>query len=260
MGLGSQMIAWDEEFCGLLAAAGHYVIRYDNRDAGLSTHLDDAGVSDLVAAFAGNPDPAYLLGDLADDAAGLLEALGLPAAHVVGASMGGMIAQEVAIRHPSRVLSLVSIMSRTGAKGVGEPTQAALGALMSPPPSGRDEAIQRALSVWSIIGSPGYPMNVDRITTLAQRAYDRDHNPAGANRQLVAIVASPDRTAALRELDVPTLVIHGEDDPLIQVSGGTATADAVPGAKLLLFPGMGHDLPRDLWPDFVAAITELTTR
>jgi len=158
------------------------------------------------------------------------------------------------------VLSLVSIMSRTGARGAGDPTPEARARLVAAGPANRDEAIQRALETWTVIGSPGYPMDVDRISRLAARAYDRDHDNEGAGRQLVAIIASPDRTPALRALDVPTLVIHGEADPLIQVSGGIATADAIPGAKLLLFPGMGHDLPRPLWPELVSAISDLTSR
>ncbi|MFC7648792.1 alpha/beta fold hydrolase [Streptosporangium lutulentum] len=199
----------------------------------------------------------YLLDDMADDTAGLLDALGWESAHVVGASMGGMIAQLLAVRHPHRVRSLTSIMS-TPSPGAARPTEAAMAALMAPPASDREGAIQRALATWKVIGSPGYPINHERITRLAGLSYDRCFDPAGSTRQLAAIMASADRAPMLKELTVPALVLHGEDDQLVPLSGGIATAEAIPGAKLITFPGMGHDLPRPLWPEFVGAIGELT--
>jgi pimeloyl-ACP methyl ester carboxylesterase len=251
MGLGAQLIQWDEELCRLLAEQGHHVVRFDNRDAGLSTHFHDAGVP-----ARGEPAP-YLLDDMADDAAGLMDALGWSAAHVVGASMGGMIAQTLAIRHPERVLSLTSIMSTPG-PGVAPPTEAAMGALLSRPPSDRDAVMDQAVVTWTVIGSPGYELDRELIRVRAGLAYDRCFDPAGTGRQLAAINASGDRTEALATVRVPALVLHGEEDPLIPVVGGRATAAAIPGARLVTYPGMGHDLPRALWPDIVAEITKLT--
>ncbi|MFC4586239.1 alpha/beta fold hydrolase [Sphaerisporangium corydalis] len=260
MGLGSQMIHWDEEFCELLAAQGHHVVRFDNRDVGLSTHLHAAGVPDLGAALGGGAiTPPYLLADMADDAAGLMDALGWDSAHVLGASMGGMIAQSFAIGHPGRTRSLTSIMSTPG-REVGPPTEAAMGALLTGSAPDRDAVVRRSVEVWKVIGSPGYPLDEERIARVAGLSFDRAYDPAGFGRQLAAILASGDRTAALGGLSVPTLVIHGEADPLVQLAGGVATADAIPGAKLLTFPGMAHDLPRPLWPEIVAAVTDLTER
>ncbi|MEV0589021.1 alpha/beta hydrolase [Nonomuraea sp. NPDC050310] len=257
MGLGAQMILWDDEFCALLADRGHHVVRYDNRDVGLSTHLHEAGPPDLAAALSGAPfQPAYLLSDLADDAAALMDALGWPAAHVAGASMGGMIAQELALSHPSRVLSLTSIMSTPGK--AGPPTPEASAALLSPPARTREEAIAGALTAWKVLGSPGFGLDAERIARRAGLSFDRGHDPAGVSRQLAAILASGDRTERLAKLDVPTLVLHGEQDPLIQLAGGQATAEAIPGARLVTFPGMGHDLPRPLWERIVTEITRLT--
>jgi pimeloyl-ACP methyl ester carboxylesterase len=253
MGLGSQMIHWDEAFCEALAEGGHHVLRFDNRDVGESTHFHDAG----IPALGGNGQVPYLLEDMADDAAGLLDTLGWESAHVVGASMGGMIAQLLAIRHPHKVRSLISIMS-TPSSEAARPTEAAMGALMAPPSSDRESAIQRALATWEVIGSPGYPLDRERITRLAGLSYDRCFDPAGSTRQLAAIMASSDRAPMLKELTVRALVLHGEEDQLVPVSGGIATAEAISGARLVTFPGMGHDLPRPLWPEIVAAIGELT--
>ncbi|MEU8269863.1 alpha/beta hydrolase [Sphaerisporangium sp. NPDC049002] len=260
MGLGSQMIHWDEEFCELLAERGHHVVRFDNRDAGLSTHFHEADMPYLGAASDGGaPAVPYLLGDMADDAAGLLDALGWASAHVLGVSMGGMIAQAFAIAHPARTRSLTSIMSTPGPQ-IGGPTEQAMAALLSRSAPEREAVVRRAVEVWKVIGSPGFPMDEEGITRVAGQSFDRCYDPAGFGRQLAAIMASGDRTAALRELSVPALVIHGEADPLIQLPGGVATADAIPGAKLLTFPGMAHDLPRPLWPDIATAVTELTER
>ncbi|MGR6924405.1 alpha/beta fold hydrolase [[Actinomadura] parvosata] len=251
MGLGAQLIQWDEGLCELLAEQGHHVVRFDNRDVGLSTHFHDHGVPE-----AGTPAP-YTLNDLADDTVALMDVLGWTAAHLVGASMGGMVAQTLAIRHPKRVLTLTSIMSTTG-PSVAPPTEAAMAVMAGQLPEDRDTAAEQAVTTWSVIGSPGYELDRDRIRQLAGQAYDRSFDPAGVARQMAAIVASGDRTEALAHVRVPTLVLHGEDDPLIPVVGGQATAAAIPGARLVTYPGMGHDLPRELWPEFVAEITKLT--
>jgi len=261
MGLATQMLGWPDEFCELLASRGHYVIRYDNRDVGLSTHFHDVEPPDLMALFTGDaPAPPYTLSDMAGDAAGLLDHLGLDSAHVVGASMGGMIAQALAIEHPERVRSLTSIMSTTGDRAVGAATQEAMGALMLPPVQTREQAQDRIVSAFRVIGSPGYPLDEAALRERAGMAYDRGYDPAGVSRQLAAIVTTADRTERLRGLKVPTLVIHGADDPLVQVSGGRATAEAVPGSELDVIEGMGHDLPRDLWPRIVDRITALVER
>jgi pimeloyl-ACP methyl ester carboxylesterase len=252
MGLGAQLIHWDDDFCELLAEQGHHVVRFDNRDTGLSTHLHDLGVPEVGASS------PYLLDDMADDSAALMDVLGWPAAHVVGASMGGMIAQALAIRHPERVLTLTSIMS-TPSPAAAPPTEAATAVLFAKPPTGRDEVIAQALRTWAVIGSPGFEMDGERIGRLAGLAFDRSHDPAGTARQLAAILASGDRAPLLTELNVPALVIHGEADQLVPLSGGQATASAIPGARLVTYPGMGHDLPRPLWPQITTEITKHTT-
>jgi pimeloyl-ACP methyl ester carboxylesterase len=244
MGLGAQMILWDDEFCEMLAARGFYVVRYDNRDVGLSTKFDSAGEPNLAAAMGGDTSAAaYTLSDMADDGIALLDALGIAKAHITGASMGGMIVQAMAIRHPDRVLSMCSIMSTTGNPQVGQPKPEAMAMLMTPPPTTRDEAIEAGVRATRTIGSSGFPFDEAKAREFAARAYDRMNYPVGTTRQLVAILASGDRTEALRKLSVPTLVVHGEADPLVTPSGGKATADAIPGAKLVTIPGMGHDIP-----------------
>lgn len=255
MGLGGQMILWEEPFCEGLAERGFFVIRFDNRDVGLSTKFEDAPVPDIQKALAGEPIEApYTLWDMAADAVGLLDALGIERAHVVGMSMGGMIVQCMAIRSPERLRSMTSIMSTTGAPDVGQPTPEALEALLAPPPASREAAIEQGVRTWQVIGSPAYPREESELRAMVARAYDRSFYPAGTARQLAAILATGDRTPALRAVRVPTLVIHGEEDALVPVSGGRATAEAVPGAKLITFPGMGHDLPRPLWPQILDAI------
>jgi pimeloyl-ACP methyl ester carboxylesterase len=255
MGLGAQLIHWDPEFCELLASRGFFVVRFDNRDVGRSSRMKNAPVPELAAAFAGDVSAAtYTLDDMADDAVGLLDALEIDTAHVFGASMGGMIAQTVASRHPERVLSLASMMSTTGDRSVGQPTQAALAVLLAPSPPDRDSYIEFHVNAFKAIGSPDL-IDEEFLRRRAEATYDRSHYPDGVARQLLAVIASGDRTEALRAVNVPTLIIHGSADPLIQVSGGEATARAVPGAELLVIEGMGHDLPRQFWKQIVDALT-----
>ena len=252
MGFTAQMTAWDEAFCELIADDGFYVIRFDNRDVGLSSRIE--GEPDMAALVTGDTSSApYSLDDMADDAAGLLDALGIDRAHIVGASMGGMIAQLVAVRHPERTLSLCSIMSTTGDLGVGQPTPEALAALLAPPATSREEAVERGVAVGRIIGSKVHFDEV-KAAMRAGAAFDRAFDPKGVQRQLAAIMSQTDLTPALADVSVPTLVIHGAGDPLVTVSGGQATAKAVPGAELRVFDEMAHDLPEPLWPDVVAAI------
>jgi pimeloyl-ACP methyl ester carboxylesterase len=242
MGLGSQMIFWPDELCEALAAAGNFVIRFDNRDAGRSTVLD-LSPPDFRRVASGDAEAPYLLQHMADDAIGLLDHLGIERAHVVGASMGGMVAQRVAIDHPERVISLASIMSTTGDPEVGRPTPQAMEVLMTAPPTDRDGYIEGTVKARGVIGSK--PADEARTRDLAQRAFDRGYHPDGTARQLAAIAASPDRTSDLRRVVAPTVVIHGSDDGLITLSGGEATAAAIPGSELVVIDGMGHDMP--LW-------------
>ena len=261
MGLATQMLGWHEEFCSALVACGLHVVRFDNRDVGLSTHMHDARAPDVMAALSGDSSSAsYTLSDMAGDSVGLLDALELDAAHIVGASMGGMIAQTIAIEHPNRVRSLTSIMSTTGDQTVGQATQEALGALLAAPATTRQEAVERTVSIFRVIGSPGFELDEADLRERAGLSYDRADDPLGVARQLLAIIASGDRTASLRSVNVPTLVLHGADDPLVNVSGGRATADAIPGAELVIFDGMGHDLPRPLWPEITARIDGVVQR
>src|SRR5829696_2455020 len=265
MGLGAQMVSWDEELCGLLADRGFFVIRFDNRDVGLSTKISSADDLDVAAAIgaalAGQPvEASYLLRDMADDAFGLLDHLGIERAHVVGASMGGMIAQTMAITRPERVATLTSIMSTTGRRDVGNATPEALAVLLSRPPSDREEYVTNAIATSRLLHGPVLPFDEARAAARAGASYDRCFHPAGVGRQLVAILASGDRTSSLSEVRVPTLVIHGDADPLVHHSGGTATAEAVPGAQLLMVEGMGHDLPVETWGEIVDAIVGHTAK
>jgi pimeloyl-ACP methyl ester carboxylesterase len=248
MGLGAQLIDWPPDFVELLAGQGFRVVLFDNRDSGLSTVLDHLGTP-------GPRGAPYLLADLAADAAGLLRALGVPRAHVVGVSMGGMIAQQLTVDHPDLVASLCSIMSTTGDPAVGRPTAEAAALLTGPPAASREEAVAAGVAGFRVTGSPAYPVDEADLRMRAAARYDRGFHPSGTRRQFAAILASPDRTAALRHVRVPTVVIHGTADPLITPSGGRATAAAVPGAHLLEIPGMGHDLPVEVWPDIIDAIT-----
>ena len=256
MGLGVQMTLWDPAFCQAIADAGYYVIRFDNRDIGLSTWFDDAGTIELADLLGGTAVAPYSLADMAADAAGLLDALGFQSAHIVGASMGGMIAQTFAIEFPEKTRTLTSIMSTTGDGAVGQPSPDALGALLGPVPTSRDEAIERSVQTSKVIGSPGYPYAEADLRAYAGAEFDRSFHPAGMSRQLAAVVTQPDRTAALSTLNVPTLVVHGADDPLVDPSGGRATANAVPGAQLKIVPGMGHDIPPALYGEIVASLVE----
>ncbi len=261
MGLATQMIAWDEGFCGLLAERGFRVVRFDNRDIGRSTKIESAGVSRRADMILGRRSSApYLLRDMAADTAGLMDHLGIDSAHVVGASMGGMIAQTMAIEHPGRVRSMVSIMSTTGSRWTGMPSRRAMAVLLGRPPRGRDAAVERAVKVFQVIGSPGFPFEEERVREIAGRAYDRGHSAAGVVRQLHAITASGDRTRALRGVRAPTAVIHGNRDPLVRPAGGRATARAIPGARLKMIDGMAHDLPRQLWPVFAEEIAANAAR
>ncbi|MFF5075827.1 alpha/beta hydrolase [Actinoplanes sp. NPDC000266] len=261
MGFGAQMIAWHEDLCRMLADRGRYVIRYDNRDCGLSTKWDDHPV-DLTAFISAVSSgdiaiaPPYTLSDMAGDGLGLLTALGVDRAHVVGASMGGMIAQRMAIEHPSRIRTLTSMMSSTGEPGVGQSTPEAQKVLFTPKPADREgyvAAADREL-VWA---SRRYG-DAATLRELAAASYDRSYYPAGIARQLAAMILDGSRAAELAKSQVPTLVIHGLDDTLIDPSGGRRTAELIPGAKLMLVPDMGHDRPRPLWGDLVTAITDWT--
>lgn len=261
IGFAQQLLAWDVGFCRQLADRGFYVIRFDNRDVGLSTKMTSLGRPSIPAIFGGDPSTVtYGIEDMAEDAAGLISALGVGSAHVVGVSMGGMIAQALAIRHPDRVKSLVSIMSTTGDPSVGQQTPAAFAALAQRPPTEREEYIEHGLRVWQVLRSPGFPHDDARTRALVAAAYDRSFFPEGAVRQFAAILTQRDRTKALRDLKVPVAVIHGADDPLIDKSGGEATASAVPGATLTIVPGMGHDLPVAMWTKIIEAIVETASR
>jgi pimeloyl-ACP methyl ester carboxylesterase len=254
MGLGSQMIHWPDDFCAALAARGYQVVRFDNRDMGESTWFDGGDTPGVRAAIGGGDVAVpYLLADMADDAVGLLDHLGTDRAHVLGVSMGGMIAQTIAIRHPARVASLTSVMSTTGDPDVGTPTSEAMSALMAPPAVTREayqDAVVHHAHVW---GSPGL-FDAERLRETAARAWDRGYNPAGTARQVLAILSSGSRSTELAGLSVPTLVIHGTADTLVQPSGGERTAEVIPDAKLLVIDGMGHDVPPPLWPQLVDAI------
>lgn len=255
-GLGSQMISWDEGFCEMLAARGFRVIRFDNRDIGLSTFFDASGPADIAAAVAGDPRPVYRLDDMAADAVGLLDALGIPAAHVVGASMGGFIAQLVALDHPEHVLSLTSIMSGPNGAQQVMPTPEAIDVLLLPAQPTRELRIEHAVRVRRALRGPLDPFDVEYETARAARAIDRSYHPAGFARQLVAILAALGRAERLSTLRAPTLVVRGLADVLIPAENGRIVAAAVPGARLVEIAGMGHELPRSVWPRVADAIAE----
>jgi pimeloyl-ACP methyl ester carboxylesterase len=257
MGLASQMILWDDEFCEQLAARGFWVIRFDNRDIGRSTIMRGARTPKRWQLLTHSArGAAYSLDEMAADGVGLLDHLEIGAAHVVGVSMGGMIAQLIAINHPDRVLSLVSIMSSTGNRHVGRPQARMAMRMLRKAPRDREGYIEDHVETYRAIGSPEFDFEEEHKRERAGRCFDRGNYPAGSARQMAAIVAAPDRTPLLGQLRVPTTVIHGDADPLVNVSGGGATAEAIPGAKLVILAGMGHDLPRELWPQIIDAIVE----
>jgi pimeloyl-ACP methyl ester carboxylesterase len=266
IGLGEQLIQWDESLCQDLASRGHYVIRYDNRDAGLSTKFDQAGMPDimgtLVRILAGDKSGVpYTIEEMADDGAGLLEALEIPCAHICGMSMGGMIAQTIALRHPSRVLSLTSIYSHTGNPKLPQPKPEILAALITPPPAERSACIEHMLGVFKMIAGKGFSFDEEWTRKNIADGYDRCFYPQGTGRQMIAILAQNNRKAALASIKIPVLVIHGTDDPLVTADGGKETAAAIPGAQLILIEGMGHDLPHGgAWPQIVDAITVHTRK
>jgi pimeloyl-ACP methyl ester carboxylesterase len=244
MGFGVQLIAWPEPFCAALAARGFCVVRFDNRDVGLSEKVPRG----------------YRLDDMAADAVGLLDALAVERAHLVGASMGGFIAQLMAIHRPERVLSLCSLMSSTGDRAVGRPRPEVLPVFVTPMPADRASFVATRVQIARLIGSPGFPFDEASARGLAERAFDRSYYPAGQKHQLAAVLTAEDRTRALGAVVAPTLVIHGTQDPVVDASGARATARAVPGARLLLIEGMGHDLPEPLWPTLIEAIADNAAR
>jgi pimeloyl-ACP methyl ester carboxylesterase len=262
MGLGGPMTWWDERLCDLLVERGFYVIRYDNRDTGRSTRLPGrVNRATLLRAFAGRSVRApYTMSDLAGDALGLLDHLGLDSAHVAGVSMGGMIAQTLAIEHPDRILSLTSVMSTTGKRSVGWQHPRLLPVLVSPSGSTREAYVARSTLVWGLIGSPDFPPAPEDIRDKALTTYDRGVSASGVLRQMMAVLTQPNRGPGLRSLTIPTLVVHGTADRMVHASGGRATAAAVPGAELLLVEGMGHDLPVELFETFADGIRRTADR
>jgi pimeloyl-ACP methyl ester carboxylesterase len=267
MGFSGQLTMWPEALCNALAARGFRVIRFDNRDVGKSAHLLDKGVpnmGEVMAAVMSGQQPAvpYHLSDMADDAVGILKALGIGQAHIVGASMGGMIAQLVAANHPGVTRSVTSIMSTTGRRDLPAAKPEAMAALMTPPTSTeREDRIKRTISTFRIIGSPGYPATDAEIRAFAERETDRvPYEPTGIARQMAAIVAAPPRNDLLRYVRAPALVIHGADDPLVPVDGGKDTAASIPGAELEIVPGMGHDFTDALLPVYLRLIGDFVSR
>jgi pimeloyl-ACP methyl ester carboxylesterase len=260
MGLATQMIGWHGDFCRALADRDFHVIRYDNRDVGRSKSMGGRAPTLLQLLRRDKRAAVYTLGDMAADGIGVLDHLGIERAHAMGASMGGMIAQTMAAHHPDRVLSLVSMMANTGARWSGEPSPRLYPVLVKPPPRGRDAYLDHAVWVFSKIGSPGFPPDEADLRDLAGQSFDRGLNPAGTGRQLAAIIASGDRTPLLRTITVPTLVIHGKQDRLVPLSGGRATARAIPDSRLLIIDGMGHDIPRGAWPRMLDAIEQNAER
>lgn len=261
MGAGAQMLSWPEGFCAELVSRGMRPIRFDNRDAGLSTHFNDAPEPNFQAALSGDfSSVSYSLSDMAADTVGLLDALGLESAHFVGASMGGFISQMVAIEYPTRLRSLTSIMSTTGDPTVGYPAPETLRLMGGPAPTTRDEAVEQTVRNMRVVGSPAFPIDEDDLWRRAGIAYDRSYDRMGMVRQAVAVLASGDRTSRLHSIQAPTLVIHGDSDRMCDVSGGKATAAAIPGAELIILEGMGHNLPRQLWPRIASLIANLVQR
>ena len=256
MGLGTQMIAWHDDFCAGLVERGFHVVRFDNRDIGRSTRLKGRPPSLRQMLTRRFSRSQYTLADMAQDTAGLIRRLGIAPAHLVGASMGGMIGQTLAARHPEVVRTLVSIMSSTGNRWKGQPHASIYRTFLRPAPREREAYADYAAELFTRIGSPGFDLDVEYFRERALRSFDRGHNPAGTGRQLGAILKSGDRTRELRDITAPTLVIHGDSDRLTNPSGGRATARAIPGAELMIVDGMGHDLPRGVWPQLLDAIAQ----
>jgi pimeloyl-ACP methyl ester carboxylesterase len=259
MGLGTQMVAWREDFCRKLVDRGFFVIRFDNRDSGRSTSMEGRAPTLRELATRRIKNPPYSLAEMADDAVGLLDQLGIQRAHVVGASMGGMIAQHMAFRHPGRVLSMTSIMSTTGGRLVGQAKLSVIPLFLSKPSGGKEEYIERAVKLFRTVGSKRL-FDEEYVREGAAASWDRGVNVAGTGRQLAAVMADGNRAKRLARITAPTLVIHGKDDRLVAPSGGKATARAINGAKLLMLDDLGHDLPRALWPKIIDAIVENTER
>lgn len=261
MGLSAQMILWDDEFCQQLAARGFRVIRFDNRDIGQSTKMSGGKritVGELLKLrFLGIlPSAPYKLRDMANDTTGLMDALNIRSAHIVGASMGGMIAQEMAIHMPERVRSLTSIMSTTGNPRLPQPKREAAALLMAPPPKNKDEYVATFARNWRVLRAGSFPQDEIKDSERAERCYQRGLNPEGAGRQLRAILASGSRVKALNQVKLPALVIHGAADPLVRPEAGVDTANSIPGAKLLTVEGMGHAIPIPMWPQIIGAIAD----
>jgi pimeloyl-ACP methyl ester carboxylesterase len=266
MGFGGQLIWWDEQLCQQLAEQGHYVIRYDNRDAGLSSKIEESGASDIMktieALMQGEvATPPYTFEDMADDAVGLLDALGIKKAHICGMSMGGEIAQTIAINHPERILSLISIYSRTGDPEEPQAKPEIREIMLTPPPDEREGYIEHMLKLWRMIAGPGFPFDEKWHRELATKTYDRAYYLQGAAYQFAATLARKNRKPKLGSVSVPTLVMHGADDPVVLVECGKNTAEAIPGAELMIIDGMGHDIPHDgAWPQIIDAIVDHTQK
>ncbi|MFX0021031.1 MAG: alpha/beta fold hydrolase [Candidatus Hermodarchaeota archaeon] len=265
MGLGAQMIRWEEELCKKFVERGFYVIRFDNRDIGLSTKFDEAGEPDIMKLYmqmakGEKIESLYTLDDMADDAVGLLTAINIDKAHICGASMGGMIAQTIAYRHPSRVLSLISIMSSTGNPDLPRPKPEAINVLIQPAPTEREAIIEHGVNNLRIIHGTGLPFDEKKARKSVIASYDRSNYRPGYSRQLAAVIAAGNRKQALASITVPTLVIHGSEDPLMPPEGGKDTAEAIPGAELLIIEGMGHSLPLEVWPQLLDAIVKNTSK
>jgi len=261
MGLGTQMIGWPDGFCAELAERGFFVIRYDNRDVGRSTHLrGHRPPTNRQLLRRDKRAAAYSLADMASDGIAVLDHIGVKRAHIAGASMGGMIAQTLVVRFPERALSLASIMSNTGHRWKGTPGLRIYPIFLRRPPRDRERAIESTVSVFDLIGSPGFERDNDELRRVAGLSWERGYDPAGSGRQLAAILAGGDRSRELATIKVPTVVIHGTRDRMVTPSGGRKTAQAIPGARLLMIEGMGHDLPRGAWPQIVDAIAANASR
>jgi len=261
MGLGAQMIRWDDAFCKAIAAQGRWVIRFDNRDVGLSTKCDEAGIPDVMSLIQGQKvDVPYTLKDMAADAVGLLDTLEIKTADVVGVSMGGMIAQTIAIHYPERVRTLTSIMSSTGNPDLPQSTPEAMSVLLAPPASNRDNYVTDQLKAAKVLHGTKYPLNEEYVRNYAERSYDRCYNPTGVVRQLSAVLGSGRRNEALANVKIPTLVIHGDIDPLVPVEAGKDTAKSIPGAKLVIIEGMGHSFPTEVVPQILKEILQHTAK